>query len=111
MHKLRLPNATAVLVLGILSILSCWLFGIVGLILGIIALVLAQKDITLYQKEPEKYLDYNILNIGRVLAIIGVILSAIYLAFVIFIYGVIGIENFKEWEENLNNKLEYERQQ
>ena len=39
-----LPNATAVLVLGILSIVTCWLYGIPGIIMGIIAIVLAQKE-------------------------------------------------------------------
>ena len=36
-----LPNATATLVLGIVSIVSCWCIGIVGLTCGIIALYLA----------------------------------------------------------------------
>ena len=40
----KLPNATAVLVLGILSIVTCCCYGVVGLILGIIALVLAKKE-------------------------------------------------------------------
>jgi hypothetical protein len=39
-----LPNATAVLVLGILSIVACWLYEFIGIILGIIALVLHKKE-------------------------------------------------------------------
>ena len=30
------PNATTILVLGILSIVFCWTYGVVGLILGIL---------------------------------------------------------------------------
>ena len=41
--KQPLPNATAVLVLGIISIVGCFCYGIVGLICGIIALILASK--------------------------------------------------------------------
>ena len=37
MEKQKLPNATAVLVLGIASILTCCCYGIIGLILGIVA--------------------------------------------------------------------------
>lgn len=36
-----LPNSTLVLVLGILSLIFCWCYGFVGLILGIIAVVLS----------------------------------------------------------------------
>ena len=39
--KKDLPNATVVLVLGILSLIFCWCYGFFGLILGIIAVVLA----------------------------------------------------------------------
>ena len=53
MEKRNLPNATAVLVLGIVSILSCCCYGIVGIIFGAVALFLAQKDLKLYNAEPE----------------------------------------------------------
>ena len=43
-----LPNATPVLVLGILSIVMCFCYGILGLILGIIALVLSASSKRLY---------------------------------------------------------------
>lgn len=36
MKKKDLPNATAVLVLGILSLVFCWCYGFVGLVLGIL---------------------------------------------------------------------------
>ena len=32
-----LPNATAALVLGALSLVFCWCYGIIGLVLGILA--------------------------------------------------------------------------
>ena len=46
--KKDLPNATVVLVLGILSLIFCWCYGFFGLILGIIAVVLAGGQRKLY---------------------------------------------------------------
>ena len=82
----HLPNATAVLVLGILSLVICF----VGVVLGIISLVLANKDSKLYKENPEAYLlgSYNNLKAGRTCAIIGLILNAllilVYAAIIVF---------------------------
>ncbi|MBV4356533.1 CCC motif membrane protein [Pinibacter aurantiacus] len=87
-----LPNATAVLVLGIISIVGCFCYGIVGLITSIIALILAKKDMALYNANPSLYIpsSYNNLKAGRVCAIVGIILSALYLLFVIAIIIIAG---------------------
>lgn len=79
-----LPNAVAVLVLGILSIVFCVGYG-VGVILGIIALVLANRDRKLYQLNPGLYSvsSYNNLNAGRTCAIIGLALSGLFVMFII----------------------------
>lgn len=106
MEKRKLPNATAVLVLGILSICTCCCYGIVGLILGIVALVLASKDMKLYLESPELYSNYSNLNIGRILAIIGIALSAITLVANIYFYTVVGEEGMQDFLENLKTKVE-----
>ncbi len=97
MEKQKLPNGTAILILGILSIITCCCYGI-GLILGIIALVLAKKDLVLYAANPELYSDYKNVNTGKILAIIGVVLSAIYLLFVIWMISTFGYENMQNPE-------------
>ncbi|MFZ4056782.1 MAG: CCC motif membrane protein [Ferruginibacter sp.] len=86
-----LPNATAALVLGILSIVGSFCYGIVGLICGIIGLVLANKDRKLYQASPDLYSasSYSSSNAGRTCSIIGIILSS--LMFVIIIIYLIFI--------------------
>ncbi|MCK5170075.1 MAG: hypothetical protein KAQ75_09355, partial [Bacteroidales bacterium] len=63
-----LPNATAVLVLGILSIAVCWCYGLFGITMGIIALVLSGKAKSLYNKNPEQYTmgSYKNMSAGRV---------------------------------------------
>ncbi|MDA0913341.1 MAG: CCC motif membrane protein [Bacteroidetes bacterium] len=89
----NLPNATTVLVLGIVSIVCCWCFGIVGIICGAIALSMAKKDLALVQAGTEgEYSNYSALKTGRILAIIGLILSIIYFLFTIgywLLYGAL----------------------
>src|SRR5690606_10882419 len=106
--KNTLPNATAVLVLGILSILFCWCYGVVGLILGGVALFLASKDMKLYRENPELYSNYGNLNTGLILAIIGLALSTIYTIFTIYLFVVIGPDGWTSYMENLKVKVEQE---
>lgn len=84
-----LPNATVSLVMGILSIVVCGL----GLILGIIGLVMANKDIVLYNNQPGAYsiASYNQTKTGKTCAIIGIVLNAlfvlVYAAILIFAFA------------------------
>ncbi|HLA57013.1 MAG TPA: CCC motif membrane protein [Flavobacterium sp.] len=102
--KKHLPNATAVLILGILSIISCCFYG-VGVIFAIIALVLANSDMKLYRQDPESYLNYQNLNIGRILSIIGMVFSMVMLVFCIYLLSL-GPQGIKDFEENLRLKSE-----
>lgn len=89
-HK-KLPNATAVLVLGILSICFCAAWGIPGLAMGIIALVLFKKDKALYESDPEAYeQSYKNSNAGKICAIVGISLSAFTFFFIIVYFLIIG---------------------
>ena len=49
------PYSTAVLILGIISIPSCFCYGIIGLTVGIIALILSKKGMKMYEKSPSQY--------------------------------------------------------
>ena len=89
MENQKLPNATAVLVLGILSIITCCCYGILGLILGIVGLVLTNKDLIVYNQAPEKFTNYQTLNIGKILCIIGIVLSAIAILYFIWIIKMV----------------------
>ena len=81
--KEKLPNSTAVLVLGICSIvLGCFF---IGLILGIIGLVLSGKDNQMYKSNPELYDGYCALNAGRIMSIIGIVFGALYTIYYIVI--------------------------
>ncbi|MDP4281618.1 MAG: CCC motif membrane protein [Bacteroidota bacterium] len=78
--QMNLPNSTTVLVLGIISIVcSFWFFALIGIILGIIAIVLGNKDITLYYSNRNFYTlsSFNNVKAGRVCAIIGLVIALI----------------------------------
>ncbi len=88
----NLPNATAALVLGIISIVGAFCYGIVGVICGIIGLVLANKDRKLYQATPELYsqASYSSLNAGRTCSIIGLILGGLFMLLMILYFLIFG---------------------
>jgi hypothetical protein len=80
--QVPIPNSTAVLVLGIISIPVCicyFLLGIPGLVLSIISLALSKKAMQKYEENPALYTpaSYNNLKAGRICAIIGLILNSI----------------------------------
>src|SRR6056297_1799856 len=89
-----LPNASAVLVLGILSIVTFWCInGLVGIVLGIIGLVLAGKPLKLYNDNPELYTESSYKNVkaGKICSIIGLAVSGLFiLLFILVILGVLG---------------------
>ncbi|KIC63541.1 CCC motif membrane protein [Chryseobacterium taiwanense] len=96
MNQQKLPNATAVLVLGIVSIVGCCCYGVVGVITGIIGLSLYKKDNALYQQNPDLYSDYSNLNTGRILCIIGLILSSLNLIANIAMISIFGWQGMSD---------------
>lgn len=96
MEQQKLPNSTLILVFGILSIVTCCCYGFIGLILGIVAIVLANKATKLYAENPETYTGFQNVKTGRILAIIGVVLSAIYLLYVIYMFATIGYDGIMD---------------
>lgn len=101
MENQKLPNATAVLILGIFSILTCCCYGIFSIILGVVALVLANKDIKLYAENPSVFTNYNNLKIGKILSIIGISLGVIYLIYVIVLFTTLGMEGIEQMQQEM----------
>ncbi|WP_047545880.1 CCC motif membrane protein [Psychroserpens sp. Hel_I_66] len=102
----QLQNSTLILVLGILSIIGCCCYGILGIILGVVTLVLAKKATAIYMANPEMYTGFQNVKIGRILAIIGLVLSAIYLAINIYFYVVVGVEGIEQMQKDLLEQLQ-----
>ncbi|WP_027125189.1 CCC motif membrane protein [Gelidibacter mesophilus] len=101
MEKQQLPNATLILVFGILSIVTCCCYGIIGLPLGIIAVVLANKATAVYAADPELYTGFQNVKTGRILAIIGIALNGIYLIYAIWLFSTIGYDGIQQMQEEI----------
>jgi len=83
-RKSRLPYGTAVLVLGISSIALCCCYGLPGIMTGTIALILYRRDKKIYDKDRQRYDNFENLKTGKTLSIIGISISSLYLLYLIF---------------------------
>ncbi len=91
--QMNLPNSNTILILGILSLVFSWwhIISIVGIVLSIVTLSLARKDLYLFYSEPNHFTLSSLNNVkaGRVCAIIGLIISI--LVFIVALLTIIGI--------------------
>lgn len=94
------PNATGILVLGIVSIVGCFCWGIVGLGCGIAALIMASKALTDYNQNPAAYTQSSFKNVnaGKICAIIGTILSGLALLSFIFSMATGNAYRYNYWD-------------
>ncbi|MEM7087065.1 MAG: CCC motif membrane protein [Bacteroidota bacterium] len=105
MEQQKLPNSTLILVFGIVSIVTCCCYGIIGLIFGIVAMVMAKKATAVYLENPEQYTGYSNVKTGKILAIIGIILSFLYLIYVIWIFATIGTDGMMNMNQEWMDKM------
>lgn len=99
MEQQKLPNSTLILVFGIISIVTCCCYGILGLIFGIIALVLANKATKLYAENPDMYDGIKNVKTGKILAIIGIILNVLFIIYIIWAVSFFGWEALQDPEQ------------
>ena len=111
MEQQKLPNSTLILVFGILSIVTCCCYGIIGLVLGVVAIVLASKATQLYLANPEGYTGYSNVKTGKILAIIGIILSVLYLLLIVWIISIFGLDSLQDQELLQERMREFLEQQ
>lgn len=101
-QKQQLPNAVAVLVLGICSlVINC--YGI-GFILAIIGLALASQGRKMYKENPTQYDGWGNLNAGFIMSIIGVVLGALWIIFWIIWVAIIGGSLFSLHHADMMNQ-------
>ena len=105
MEKQKLPNATLILICGITSVLTCCCCGIIGIPIGIIALVLANQSTKLYLQAPEQFEGIGNVKLGRVLAIIGIILNVLYLVYSIYSFSSVGVDGILEQQYQIFEDL------
>lgn len=101
MEQQKLPNVTVILVLGIASIILCWCYGVLGLILSIVALILAGNSKKVYLQSPESYTDYGSLKTAKVVAIIGLILNVIFVLIIVAMISAVGWDVIQSGDEEL----------
>jgi uncharacterized membrane protein len=108
MEQQKLPNATLILVFGIISIVTCCCYGVIGLIFGIIAIVMAKKATETYLANPELYTGYKNVKTGKILAMIGVILNVIFLGYVIYLFATLGTEGIMNMDQDFMKQYDLE---
>lgn len=84
----KLPGAGGVLTTGILSIIFG--FGLVGLILGIVTLTNANKQMQLYYNDPERYdvNSFNRVKNGKTCGIIGLSMFGLGILIALIVLGL-----------------------
>lgn len=87
-EKKKMPNAMAVLVLGICSLVFS--VALIGLVFAIVAIVLSKEGRKLNDESPGLYSDFKILNAGFLMAIIGAVISGFLTLLFLFISIVMG---------------------
>tara|TARA_Y100001954_G_C15325683_1_gene367416 strand:+ start:113 stop:532 length:420 start_codon:yes stop_codon:yes gene_type:complete len=111
--KKELPNSTAILAIGISSIgisfcccLFFWPLGLIGIFIGIvlsiIALIMAKKAKSTYEQNPELYKEssYQNMNAGKICAIIGLCLYGLCLIASIIVFLIWGAVFFANMPSN-----------
>lgn len=79
-----LPNSSAILVLGIISIATACMYGVPGLVCGIISLSLYKKDRLIYLGDPVGYAaSFRNAHAGYICAIVGVSVSGLMILWLI----------------------------
>ncbi|MBI1838043.1 MAG: DUF4190 domain-containing protein [Flavobacteriia bacterium] len=82
-----LPNAIAVLVLGIVSLVGYVFWGVLGLICGIVAIILHKKDKLIYEFNPDVFENsFKSSRAGYICGIVGVSLSFLMIIFGVFYF-------------------------
>jgi len=82
-------KAITSMVLGIVSIISCMAYGIIGLPCGIVAVVFAKKARLAIQDGTAPVSSQGMATAGKVCGWIGIILSSIMLLYFLFIIFVV----------------------
>lgn len=103
MEKQKLPNSTAVLVLGIVSIVLSCCCSIFGSILGIVGLVLAKNATKLYNENPNQYDGFNNVKTGKILNIIGIILGLVMV--IVTIVQIMAMGGWDAYMENVQEQI------
>lgn len=105
MIKEKLPHSQSALILGISSIITaCCCWGVIGIILGILGLVNANKAIRIHEQEPDAFDGINNAQTGKTTSIIGIVIGVISMLWYIYILSTGEYEVlFEEYNNMINS--------
>lgn len=83
------PGAVASLIFGILAMIG-WIMPMVGVVMGILAIINARRATTSLMATPESYVPGGLHTAGLVTGIIGLVLSTLVLLWMLLVFGLIG---------------------
>ena len=96
MEQKKLPNGVLSIVLGIFGFICCCT-GILGAIPSGIGFYLARDSEKLYKSDPDAYDNYSQIKTGKIISLIGLVLSLIMIVrWIYIIYNAGGIAEFIE---------------
>lgn len=89
----NLPNSVLILILGVMSIVFSFNIEIIGFVLSVVTLFLSSRSLRLFRNKTEQYelSSYKLVVVGRICAIIGLLISifALIIAILVFL-GLFG---------------------
>lgn len=103
MYKEKLPHSQSALILGICSIFTaCCCWGIIGVIVGVIGLINANKAIAIHYEFPDQYDGINNAQTGKTTSIIGIIIGILSMTWLFYIFST---GDYQYMYEEYNNML------
>jgi hypothetical protein len=105
MEKQKLPNETAVMILGLTSFIGCCCSsGILGVILSGVGLYLAKKSEQLYMQNPETY-NKGSLNAWKIVNMVSLGISAVFVIYLIYLIATGQYDEMNERNMEIFNDL------
>lgn len=94
-------NAIVGMILGILSVILCWV-PVIGLVLGIIALILSIKGLKNSKIiNKGKGLSVTGISCGSVGIVVNIIYSIMYI--ILFLFARTAVDEIKKYDNDINN--------
>lgn len=103
MEQQKLPNAVPSIILSILGILCCCIFG-AGIIPAGIAFYLTRKSESLHLENPDMYDNYSQIKTAKIIAIVAIVINVVMIIRSIYVIYTVG------WDEIMERSREMQEQ-
>lgn len=103
MEKEPLQYSTLIYVLAILGLLMCCIIGF-GIIPAGIAFFIARSELKKFYANPDVYSNQDSIYTGKIIALVVMIINALYFAYMVYVLYTIGWEALQD-PELLQEKL------